>query len=270
MTSTATTSFVNSADGTRIAYERTGSGPSLIVVDGAMCYRASGPSGPLAAELEGDFTVLTYDRRGRGESGESGEFALDREVEDIEALAKEAGGAPFLFGASSGAVLALEAANHGVGAAKLAMYEPPLIVDDAHRPLPADWVPRLNAMIAEGRTGDAVKDFMRFVDVPAFGIAIMRLLPVWSKLKGVAPSLRHDFAFMADLQRGRPLPETRWSTATLPALVADGGKSQDWMHHGCAALSEVLPNATYLTVPGQTHLVKAKALAPVLREFFTA
>ncbi|HEY7592240.1 MAG TPA: alpha/beta hydrolase [Actinophytocola sp.] len=259
-----------SADGTRIAYDRTGDGPPLIIVDGAMCYRGQGPSGPLAAELAGEFTVFTYDRRGRGESGESREVALEREVEDIEALAKEAGGAPHLFGASSGAVLALEAANHGVGVSRLGMYEPPLIVDDTHRPLPDDWETRLDAMIAEGRTGDAVKAFMRFVDVPGFGVAIMRLLPVWSKLKGVAPSLRHDFAFMAELQRGRPLPETRWSTVTQPALVADGGKSPDWMHHGCRALSEVLPNATYRTVPGQTHIVKAKALAPVLREFFAA
>lgn len=264
------TTFVTSADGTRIAYDRTGEGPPLIIVDGAMCYRGQGPSGPIAAELADAFTVYTYDRRGRGESGDSTEFAVAREVEDIEALAKEAGGAPFLFGASSGAVLALEAANHGVGAAKVAMYEPPLIVDDTHRPLPGDWAARLDANVAAGRTGDVVKDFMRFVDVPGFGIAMMRLLPVWSKLKGVAPSLRHDFAFMADLQRGRPLPETRWSTTTMPALVADGGKSPDWMHHGNQALAQVLPNATYRTIPGQTHLVKAKALAPVLREFFGA
>jgi pimeloyl-ACP methyl ester carboxylesterase len=264
------TTFVTSADGTRIAYDSTGDGPPLIIVDGAMCYRGQGPSGPIAAELADAFTVYTYDRRGRGESGDSAELAVAREVEDIEALAKEAGGAPFLFGASSGAVLALEAANHGVGAAKVAMYEPPLIVDDTHRPLPADWEARLDANVAAGRTGDLVKDFMRFVDVPGFGIAVMRLLPVWSKLKGVAPSLRHDFAFMADLQRGRPLPETRWSTTTMPALVADGGKSPGWMHHGNQALARVLPNATYRTIPGQTHLVKAKALAPVLREFFGA
>jgi pimeloyl-ACP methyl ester carboxylesterase len=264
------TGTIASADGTRIAYERTGVGPPLIIVDGAMCYRGQGPSRPLAKELADAFTVYTYDRRGRGESGESGEIALEREIEDLAALAKEAGGAPSLFGASSGAVLALEAASHGVGAAKVAMYEPPLIVDDTHRPLPDDWSQRLEANIAAGRTGDVVKDFMRFVDVPGFGIAMMRLLPVWSKLTGVAPALRYDFAFMADLQRGRPLPPARWSAATLPVLVADGGKSPAWMRNGCRTLSEVLPDATYRTVPGQTHLVKAKALAPVLREFYTA
>ncbi|HEV7647134.1 MAG TPA: alpha/beta hydrolase [Actinophytocola sp.] len=263
-------STISSADGTRIAFTRNGDGPSLIIVDGAMCSRAQGPSGPLAAGLVADFTVYTYDRRGRGESGESGEIALEREVEDLAALAKEAGGSPLLFGASSGAVLALEAANHGVGAPKVAMYEPPLIVDDAHRPLPADFRSRLDTMIAERRTGEAVSEFMRFVDVPGFGLAIMRLLPVWSKLKRLAPTLRYDFAYMAELQQGNPLPATRWSATTQPALVADGGKSPAWMHNGCRSLSEVLPNATYRTVPGQTHLVKATALAPVLREFFAA
>ncbi|MGH3762187.1 alpha/beta fold hydrolase [Actinophytocola sp.] len=265
-----TTGTIRSADGTKIAYERTGDGPPLIIVDGALCYRGQGPSGPLAAALATDFTVFTYDRRGRGESGESSEIAVEREIEDVEALAKEAGGSPFVFGASSGAMLGLEAASHGVGVEKLAMYEPPLVVDDTHRPLPADWMPRLNAMITQGRNGDAVGEFMRFVDVPAFGLVIMRLLPVWSKLRNVAPTLRYDFAFLADLQQGRPLPETRWSTATQPTLVADGGKSPAWMRNGCKAMSEVLPNATYQTVPGQTHLVKAKALAPVLREYFTA
>lgn len=261
---------IASADGTRIAYTRTGDGPPLIIVDGAMCYRGQGPSGPLAAELAADFTVYTYDRRGRGESGESGEIALERELEDVAALAKEAGGAPLLFGASSGAVLALEAANHGLGAPKVAMYEPPLVVDGTHRPLPAEFRTRLDTMIAEGRTGDAVSEFMRFVDVPGFGLVIMKVLPVWSKLKALAPSLRYDFAYMAELQRGQPLPATRWSGATQPIMVADGGKSPEWMRNGCRTMSEVLPNATYRTVPGQTHLVKAKALAPVLREFFAA
>ncbi|HEY0449500.1 alpha/beta hydrolase [Actinophytocola sp.] len=262
------TSTITSADGTKIAYERTGDGPPLIIVDGAMCYRDSGPSRPMAAELESDFTVLTYDRRGRGESGEGTEIALEREVEDLEALAKEAGGAPLLYGSSSGAVLALEAASRGVGAAKLAMYEPPVIVDDSRDPLPADYPQQLDAMIAEGRHGDAIKSFMRFVEVPGFAIALMRLMPVWPKLKAVAPTLRYDFAFMYELQRGRALPETRWSTATLPTLVVDGGKSPTWMRNGNEAFAEVLPNATYRTLPGQNHLVKAKALAPWLREFF--
>ncbi|MPZ82149.1 MAG: alpha/beta fold hydrolase [Actinophytocola sp.] len=264
------TSTIISADGTKIAYERSGDGPPLIIVDGAMCYRDSGPARPMAAELAGDFTVFIYDRRGRGESGESSEIALEREIEDVEALAKEAGGSPFVYGPSSGAMLALEAANHGIGVSKLAMYEAPLIVDDSRVPIAEDFLRQITTMVEAGRNGDAVKAFMRSVEVPGFAITMMRLMPVWSKLKTVAPTLRYDFTVMQGLQQGRPLPETRWSTATMPTLVVDGGKSPAWMRNGNEAMADVLPNATYRTLPGQNHLVKAKALAPWLKEFFTA
>jgi pimeloyl-ACP methyl ester carboxylesterase len=258
---------VTSADGTRIAYETTGDGPPLIIVDGAMCYRDSGPSRPLAAELAGDFTVFTYDRRGRGESPDA-EFTTEREIEDLQALFKEAGGSAYLFGASSGAVLALEAANAGVAATKLAMYEPPLIVDDQHDPAPEDALADLRELVARNRRGDAVTSFMRSVDVPGFGIAMMKLMPVWKKLKGVAHTLPNDLALLEGLRQGRPLPADRWTMTTMPALVADGGRSPAYMRNSAKALATVLPNATHTTVSGQTHLVKARALAPVLREFY--
>jgi pimeloyl-ACP methyl ester carboxylesterase len=262
-------STVISSDGTKIAYEATGDGPPLVIVDGALCYRASGPSRPLAAELASDFTVFTYDRRGRGESPNA-EFSPVREVEDIAALVKEAGGAAHVFGASSGAVLALEAANTGVGATKLAMYEPPLIVDDQHAPAPESTLADMRRLIAEDRRGDAVTAFLRSVDVPGFAITMMHLLPAWKKLKGVAHTLPNDLALLAGLRQGEPLPADRWPAATLPTLVADGGKSPTYMRNSAAAVASVLPNATYRTVPGQTHLVRAKALAPVLRDFFLA
>ena len=256
-----------SADGTKIAYEVTGDGPALVIVDGAMCYRDSGPSRPLAAELAADFTVYTYDRRGRGDTPDA-EFTLRREIEDLESIVKEAGGTAYLFGASSGAMLALEAANAGVGATKLAMYEPPLIVDDTHAPAPETALAEMRALIAENRRGDAVKAFMKSVDVPGFALVMMQLLPVWKKLKGVAHTLPNDLVLVEGLRQGHPLPTDRWTTATMPALVADGGKSPDYMRNSAAALAAVLPNARHETVPGQTHLVKAKALAPVLRSFF--
>jgi pimeloyl-ACP methyl ester carboxylesterase len=262
-------STVISSDGTKIAYEVTGDGPPLIIVDGAMCYRGSGPSRPLAAELAADFTVFAYDRRGRGESPNA-ECSPAREIEDIAALVKEAGGAAHLFGASSGAVLALEAANTGVGATKLAMYEPVMIVDDQHAPAPESTLADMRRLIAEDRRGDAVTAFMRSVDVPGFFIGMMKLLPVWKKLKGVAHTLPNDLALVEGLRQGKPLPTDRWTAATLPTLVADVGKSPAYMRNSAAALAEVLPNARYQTVPGQTHLVKAKALAPVLRDFFLA
>ena len=256
-----------SADGTRIAYEVTGSGPALVIVDGAMCYRDSGPSRPLAAELAADFTVYTYDRRGRGETPDA-EFSLAHEVEDLEAIVKEAGGSAYVFGSSSGAMLALEAANAGVGATKLAMYEPPLIVDGTHAPAPESALADMREMVVENRRGDAVKAFMKSVDVPGFGIVMMQLMPVWKKLKSVAHTLPNDLVLVEGLRQGRPLPTDRWTTATMPMLVADGGKSPEYMRNSAAALAAVLPNARHETVPGQTHLVKAKALAPVLRAFF--
>jgi len=257
-----------SADGSRIGYEVTGDGPPLVIVDGAMCYRASGPARPLAAELASDFTVFTYDRRGRGESAGAGEPSVAHEVEDLVAVVKEAGGAVHMFGASSGAVLALEGATDGVGVTKLALYEPPLIVDDTHAPMPADALSFVTGLIAEDRRGDAVKWFMKSVDVPGFALSIMRLLPVWKKLAGVAHTLPNDFALLDGLQLGKPLPADRWQAASMPVLVADGGKSPQYMRNGAAALASVLPSATHRTVPGQTHIVKAKAVGPVLRDFF--
>jgi pimeloyl-ACP methyl ester carboxylesterase len=260
-------STVTSEDGTTIAYEVTGSGPPLLIVDGAMCFRDSGPSRPLAAELAADFTVHTYDRRGRGGTPDA-EFTPDREIQDIAALVKQAGGTAHLFGSSSGAVLALEAANAGVGVTRLAMYEPPLIVDGTHAPAPESALPEMRALVAADRRGDAVQAFMRSVDVPGFALVMMKLLPAWKKLKGVAHTLPNDLVLLEGLRQGRPLPRDRWTTATMPTLVADGGKSPDYLRNSAAALAEVLPNATHRTVAGQTHLVKAKALAPVLREFF--
>jgi pimeloyl-ACP methyl ester carboxylesterase len=270
MSNATITHTATSADGTAIAYQRAGAGPPLVLVDGAMCYRASGPSGPLAAQLTGDFTVYTYDRRGRGESGPGTDIAVEREIEDLEAVCKEAGGTPFVYGISSGAMLALEAANHGVGMSKLALYEAPLIVDDTRGPLAEDYLDVLNAQIDAGRNGDAVKDFMRLVEVPGFVITMMKLMPVWSKLKNVAPTLRYDVTLMESFQRGRPLPRTRWSGVTMPTVVIDGGKSPTWMRNGNKALADVLPSASYQTLPKQTHLVKPKVLAPALRSFFTS
>src|SRR5882762_5064638 len=157
---------VLSKDGTPIAFDQTGNGPAVILVDGALCYRASGPSGSLAALLAQHFTVFTYDRRGRGDSGNTAPYAVEREVEDIEALIQEAGGSAFVYGISSGAALALEAANRGLAIRKLALYEAPFIVDDSRTPIPDDFLARLNGLIAADRRADAVRMFMGLVGVP--------------------------------------------------------------------------------------------------------
>ncbi len=259
---------VISKHGTRIAFDREGSGPPLLIVDGAMCYRDSGPARPLAALLTQDFTVYTYDRRGRGDSNDTAPWALEREVEDIEALIREAGGSAFVYGSSSGAALALEASARIQGVRKLVLYEAPFVVDATYPPLPEDFLPNLKAMIAEGRHGDAVKTFMRRVGVPGFVVFFMPLLPVWKKLTAIAHTLVYDVSLVQDFSRGRPLPRDRWSMATMPVLVGDGGKSPTYMRNSMRALSGVIPNAAYRTLPGQTHLLKPEAIAPVLKEFF--
>ncbi len=258
---------VLSKDGTAIAFARIGNGPPVILIDAALCYRGMGQSGQLAELLARHFTVFTYDRRGRGGSGDTAPYAVEREVEDIAALLSEAGGAAFVWGMSSGAVLALEAANRLSGIKKLALYEAPFIMDDSRSTTEDDWV-RIGEAVAADRRSDAVKLFLKSVGVPAFFIALMSLMPMWSKLKAIAHTLPYDGAIVRENQRGKPLPANRWASVTVPALVMDGGKSPAWMRHANRSLASVLPNAQYCTLEGQTHMLKPKAHTPMLVEFF--
>jgi pimeloyl-ACP methyl ester carboxylesterase len=184
---------VQSSDGTSIAFDRSGEGPPIIFVDGALCYRASGPMRPLAALLAPHFTVFTYDRRGRGDSGDTAPYAVEREVEDIKALITAAGGSAFVYGVSSGAALALEAANRVLAIKKLALYEAPFIVDDSRPALPEDFLARLHERLASGRRGDAVRQFMKAVGVPAIFVALMRFMRlVKARRRRPHAGLRHD------------------------------------------------------------------------------
>jgi pimeloyl-ACP methyl ester carboxylesterase len=260
---------VTSNDGTRIAYDKLGEGPPLLLVGGAFNTRTFGPNGGLAPLLAERFTVINYDRRGRGDSTDTPPYAVEREIEDIEALIEEVGGSAHVFGISSGAALALEAANRGLAIEKLALYEAPFIVDDSRAPVPEDYLQRLEGLVASDRRGDAIRLFMRQgVGLPAVFVAMMRIMPAWSKLKAVAPTVIYDATIVDDYQKGRPLPSDRWTSVTMPTLVAVGGKSPDWMRNAMRALADVLPNARYSTLEGQTHIVKPEALAPVLVEFF--
>jgi pimeloyl-ACP methyl ester carboxylesterase len=258
---------VQSKDGTTIAYEKSGNGPAVILVDGAMCWRDSGPARPLAKLLEDQFTVYTYDRRGRGESTDTQPYTVEREVEDLEALINAAGGSAFVYGISSGAVLALEAATCNLPIKKLALYEAPLIVEDSRDPLPADYVAKMHEYKAAGRYGDMVRMFMKVVQVPAFFIFLMSIMPAWKNMTKVAPTLPYDTALTAPYQQGKPLPQDRWH-ASMPTFVADGGKSPAWMRNANRSLAETI-HAEYLTLDGQTHMLKPEAIAPVLKEFFS-
>ncbi len=260
---------VASKDGTAIAFDKTGEGPAIILVGGALSDRSA--AGPLASLLAPHFTVIGYDRRGRGNSEDTAPYAVEREVEDIHALVKEVGGSAFVYGHSSGAVLALEAAARGLAIIRLALYEPPFIIDSNHPPLPEDYVARLNALVAAGRRGDAVELFMTAaVGVPAETIAQMKQSPMWAGMEKVAHTLAYDNIVMGDNMAGHPLQARQWASATMPTLVMDGGASPAWAHSAAQALTDALPNAQRRTLAGQSHGADPALLAPILIDFFQA
>lgn len=261
---------VTSKDGTIIAYSQVGQGPALILVDGALCYRQFGPSQGLAALLAPHFTVITYDRRGRGESGDTRPYAIEREIEDLAALLEVVGGTAYVAGQSSGAALAIEAANRLPGIQKLALYEAPFIVDDTGKPVTPQFLNSLKEAIAQQKRSKAVKMFMKQVGTPGFMLAIMPLFPVWSRLTAIAHTLPYDISIIVAYGAGKPLPPTLGSAIKAPTLVMDGGKSPTWMRHGMQALAQTLPNANYRTLAGQTHMVKPEVLVPALEEFFAS
>jgi pimeloyl-ACP methyl ester carboxylesterase len=265
---------VTSDDGTTIAYSTVGDGPPLVLVDGAFGSRSFGPNDALVERLADRFTLVTYDRRGRGDSDDvtgHSQTAVAREVDDLAALVDAVGGSAYMYGISSGAALALEAASRGVAVTKLALFEAPFIVDDSRPAVPGDYAGRMLALLAADQRGKAVATFMRQgIGLNPAIVAMMRLMPAWSAMKRVAHTLPYDIDVTVDLQGGHPLPVGRWSELVCPVLVVDGGKSPTWMRTSMAALATALPNARYVTLPGQTHLVKAEVLAPELIGFFTA
>jgi pimeloyl-ACP methyl ester carboxylesterase len=258
---------VKSKDGTTIAYERSGSGPALILVDGALCSRAFGPALKLAPLLARNFTVYAYDRRGRGQSGDTQPYSRGREVEDIAALVEAAGGSAFLLGLSSGGALALDAAANALPIRKLAVYEPPY-VDDSGQENGAAHEERLVHLLAQGKRGGAVKYFMRdMVGAPAPIRLMLRLMPwIWRKLEAVAHTLPYDAAVMT----GFRIPRARFGAIRVPVLVMNGSKTDPRLRQAARAIVDVIPDASHRELPGQTHNVKPEVLAPAVVEFLTA
>jgi pimeloyl-ACP methyl ester carboxylesterase len=257
---------VTSADGTTIAYERTGDGPALVLVDGAMCHRAAGPMRPLAALLRDSFTVYTYDRRGRGESADTTPYAVDREVEDLRALIARAGGEAYVYAISSGAALTLTTAAAGSGITKLALYEPPFMAESEGDARIKEYTDRLNELLAAGRKGDAVALFMTNVGIPAEAVAGMRAQPGWATLEAIAPTLAYDDEVLGD----GTVPRHLASTITVPAVVLAGSASPQSLQRAAKATADALSTAEHRTLDGQTHDVAPDVLAPVLVEFFGA
>ena len=262
---------VTSKDGTKIAFDKIGSGPAVIIVNGAMQYRAMDPSmAKLAELLSKDFTVYNYDRRGRGESTDTAPFAKEREIEDLAALVEDAGGSAMVYGISSGGALVLDTAAAVPGITKIALYEVPFIVNDSRPPLPADYVDHLNQLVKEDKRDEAVKYFLvEAVGIPAEYLGGVDQNPLWPRMLGIAHTIAYDGSRVADLMQGKPLPADRWSKVTMPALLMDGDKSnRGWMGGAADAIAALLPHAERETLAGQDHNVDSAVIAPVIAEFF--
>ncbi|MFJ1752763.1 alpha/beta fold hydrolase [Kitasatospora sp. NPDC088134] len=260
--------FVTSADGTPIARTTTGSGPAVVLVDGALCHRAFGPGAAVAERLAGHHTVHTYDRRGRGGSGgATAPAAVDREIEDLAAVIRAAGGTAHVVAFSSGAALALRAAARGIGITRLAVHEPPFSTDDAQGERFVRYAADLAADLAEDRRGDAVARFMAFAGMPEEMVGGLRAAPVWPAFEVVAPTLAHD-AEALGARTGAAVPVDLLAGITVPVLVLDGDASPDALRAPARAVAAAVPGARSATLPGQTHEVDADVLAPVLLEFF--
>lgn len=265
-------STVLSKDGTRIAFEQSGAGPTLVLVDAALADRAG--TAKLAQLLAQHFTVINYDRRGRGESSDTLPFAVEREVEDLEALIDVAGGSASLFGSSSGGVLALEAGNRLAHKVEyLFLYEPPFIIDDSHPPVPDDLAQQITTLVAAKRRNEAARLFFhKGMGIPAVFVTLMRfLMPGWSKMAAIAHTIPYDLAVLAGTQVGKPLPTERWTQVKAPTLVLVGSKSEAFFHTGAKALVGLIDHAHYRSLPGGHHgsvLMAPKEIAAEVVEFF--
>lgn len=263
-------STVISKDGTKIAFDKVGSGPAIILINGAMSYRAFDPTlGQIATLLGKDFTVYNYDRRGRGESGNTEPFTKNREIEDVQALIDDAGGTAMLVGFSSGGAIALETAAVTPGVSRVVVYEVPFIVGEGRKPL-EDYLGQTSKLAAAGKLDELMEYItVEVMGVPAEYIGDMKQdKNLWDSMSAVAPTITHDAAFMSAFMKGEPLPTGYWAKVKMPVLVIDGGASPRWMHDAAEALTEQLTDVRRVTLEGQTHAIDPSVLAPVVSDFF--
>lgn len=267
---------VTSQDGSKIAYDREGEGPAVILVNGALGDRTLDRKfkqmSVISELLSPQFTVINYDRRGRGDSTEAGPFAVEREIEDIAALIGAVGERASLFGFSSGGALALRAAGAEIGVERVAVYEAPFVVNGADRRPPTDYGQRLDALIADEERGEAAKLFLRrAMGMPAPAVAAMRLMPMFKQMRANAPTLRYDWTALGeDNMQGKPLRADEWASVTVAALVLYGAKSPSALQNGARALADVPPpDAELRVLEGMGHRLKVRLVAPALAEFFS-
>jgi pimeloyl-ACP methyl ester carboxylesterase len=248
-----------SADGTTIAFDRTGTGPVVVLVMGAFCDRMT--TRALTAMLQADFTVYEYDRRGRGDSSDQPSYAVQREIEDLETVVRATGDTPLVYGHSSGGILALEAAAQHVPMRKLAVYEPPYV--GAGRTSPT-FGRELADLVASGQRGEAAARFIANTGAPAEAVARMKSAPFWPRMEAIAHTLPYDITLTGD----GVAPPGRLAAIQVPVLAVAGGRSPDWARDAARAVSAAVPDGDARTLAGQDHGVAAEAIAPVLLEFF--
>jgi pimeloyl-ACP methyl ester carboxylesterase len=261
------TGAVTSQDGVKIAFEKTGSGPAVVLVGGALSDRNGGKL--LAARLGRHFTVYCVDRRGRGESTDAKTYAVEREIEDLSALIDHAGGSACLYGVSSGAALALQTtAKLGPGKVpKLALYEPPYGSDDEkQKETYAGQKQRTIELIKTGKPGDAAAYFLTAIGTPPDALQKLQASPAWETMKKIDFTLAYDYAVLGD----GTVPQTIARTIAVPTLVLDGEKTMEFMHATADRLANLIPRAERKTLKGQTHQAAPEVVAPVLIEFFQA
>lgn len=255
-----------SRDGTRIAYDVRGSGPAVILIDGAWCGRNMGPMPKLAPLLAPYFTVYNYDRRSRGDSSVSTDYSPDREYEDLAALIDIAGGSASLYGTSSGAALALFATARGLPVDRLALFEPPFTDVPGGKPMPRGYQAEVERLVAEDRRADLAKFFMvKMIGMPAIMMPLMRLNPAWKAMLHNAPSLPHDTAVM----EGYGFPTEVARSIRVPTIVMSGDKTFKQLKEPVRLARETIPGARFASLPGQSHDAAAEIVAPVLIDFFT-
>jgi pimeloyl-ACP methyl ester carboxylesterase len=246
-----------SADTTVIAYETTGTGNAVVVVPG--------PNGDhsgfavLAGLLASRFTVATYDRRGRGQSGDTAPYSVGREVEDLAAVIGAVGGSARVFGHSSGAILALEAAAAGLAVSKLAVYEPPYVA----RYTPG-FTEQVRAMGTSDQRDEAVVAFLLNTGMPPDFVPMIKQSPAWPEMLTIADTLWHDLEITGDARA----PVDRLANISVPTLVLDGGDSPAELRDAARAVADAVRDARYATCEGQNHAVEQGVLAPILADFF--
>jgi pimeloyl-ACP methyl ester carboxylesterase len=250
-------SIAQSRDGTPIAYEQTGSGPTLILIEPAGHFRGLSAFDELVPLLEADFTVCRYDRRGRGESGDTHPYAPEREVEDLAALVAATGGPAFAYGYSSGALLALHAAARGVPLAGMVLMEPPL--QDGAQEGPDPLTGELDTLVRAGRNEAAVALFHASIGVPDEMIDGLRGTERWRRMVAIAPTLVYDCR-LSDAMT----PEVLAAVA-VPVLILDSDSSSDDLTGSAAMAARLIPGARHKSLPGDWHVVAPELIAPEIR-----